>query len=226
MTKSNTATENKARLATIAPAAFAEGTGMAKLSTALAAAFKGRSTGTWDIEKNKAVPSPFFALVYAEYMAGGLAALMPQFGNLPEAEAIAAARKVIADSERGEAAKTALATLRQRWKRALDRAGIQTPRPKADNAPKAKTGDKTRAGQGKPEAKPQTNVEKAAAQYMPPAEKTRDAVVGYIRLQMANMIREVEKFNVHGKKIGQAGMPVEILGDLCDWQERAKKWTF
>jgi hypothetical protein len=234
MKKINIAAENKARLATIAPAAYNEGSAMSALGKVLQAAFKGRSTGTWDTATNKAVPSAYFTLCYGEYQAGSLAVMLPQFGNMSEADAIKAARLIIADPKRGEAANTALAAIRQRWGRGLQRAGIETPRPKSKEAVEAATKAREEAakkraaksGQGKADpAKPST-FEQQAAKFMPPSEKTREALVAYARLQIANMIREIEKFNQHAAKVKTPAMPSNVIGDICDLQDRAKKWVF
>lgn len=230
MTKqTNIAAENKARLATIAPAAFKEGSAMTALATVLQAAFKGRSTGKWDSEKNKAVPSPYFSLCYEEYKAGSLAVMLPQFGNMTEADAIAAARKVIADPKRGDAANTALASIRQRWGRGLQRAGIQTPRPKestaTDKATKAREATKAGQGAAKPEAK-ESAIVAEAKKLAPPSEFSRETDVAWLRETIARMIVRVERFNQHASKVKSDGMPVNIMGDLMDLQDRAKKWVF
>lgn len=223
------AIENKARLATIAPAAFREGSAMTALATVLQAAFKGRSLGKWDSDKNKAIPSPFFGLVYEEYKSGSLAQMLPQFGNMTEADAIAAARKVIADPKRGEAANTALASIRQRFKRGLDRAGIATPRPKegASTAKAAKAREATKAGQG--DAKPdkaESAIVAEAKKLAPPSEYNRETDVAWLRETIARMIMRVEKYNQHAHKVKGAAMPSNIIGDICDLQDRAKKWVF
>lgn len=227
--KTNIAAENKLRLSTIAPAAFKEGTAMSQLAKVLQAAFKGRSTGTWDGDKNKAVPSPFFSLVYEEYKAGSLAVMLPQFGNMGEADAIAAARKVIADPKRGEAANAALASIRQRFKRGLDRAGIATPRPKesASTAKATKAREATKAGQGatKPD-KSESAIVAEAKKLAPPSEYNRETDVAWLRETIARMIMRVEKYNQHAHKVKGAAMPSNIIGDICDLQDRAKKWVF
>lgn len=234
--KTNIAAENKARLATIAPAAFREGSTMAALAAALKIAFKSRSTGTWDSAKNKPVPSAFYLAAYEEYKAGSLATMLPQFGNMAEADAIKAARDVIADPKRSAAAKAALSAIRMRWMRALERAGIQTPRPKTEEAKanaakakaKAKAGNKVKAGQGETKPAQPSAFEQQAAKFMPPSEKTRESVIAYARLQLANIEREFEALNQKAAKAKDPAraIPSQIMGDIEDWRRIAKAWTF
>jgi hypothetical protein len=225
-------TAEQAKLgAAVAVAARNEATGMAAVAVSLQAAFKGRKLGVANADGSKSA-SPFYLAIQSDYYAGCLSTMLPRFGNMPEGEAITAAKAVIADRKRSEADNKALASARQRWCRALDRAGIPSPVAKspeqtAKAAAARAAGNKVKAGQGAAKVDKSESAALAAAKpFIPPSEKTRESVVAFIRENVARLLLEVEKCNQRAAKTKSPAMPVNILGDLMDLQDRAKKWVF
>lgn len=226
------AADNAKRFDSVETAARTESSGMTAMAKALQTAFAGRKLGTakWVDGASKFTASPFYLEVQRAYYIGALSVMLPGADNLPDNEKRAKAIEVLDNRKRSDAEKTMLAALRQRWKRAMDRAGLQSPVAKDPNATAkaaaTRATNRTNAGQGET-AKPQPSaLEQAAAKYMPSGEKNRENCVAFLRAQIANMIREVEVTNQRLIKVKSPAIPSNILGDLEDLQERAKKWVF
>lgn len=214
----------------VAMAARNEASSMASVALAIQAACKGRKLGIAKADGSKGA-APFYLAMQAGYYAGCLSTMLPRFGNMPETGAIEAAYAVIADKKRGKAENTALAACRQRWNRALARAGIASPIAKTpEQTEKAKTsrakGNATNAGQGKAAEPTESAIVSEAKKLAPPSEYNRETDVAWLRETIARMIVRIERFNQHSSKTKSNGMPVNIIGDLMDLQDRAKKWVF
>ena len=210
-------------LALVAPAAYAEAVNAMAAAQAVASALKG-----YKLTKGDGKPSDRFEEVRLAYLAGYCAPRLPGSGNLDRDAALDKARKVIADPKRGDEANKVIASGRQGFKRCLERAGIASPAANGGSSNgKAKGGDKTNAGQGKPDATPSKTVEvtREAAKALPPVKPNRENVVEYIRVGLAQMALCIDKANQAAAKSKGPAVPPQIQSAIEDWRTTAKAWV-
>lgn len=192
------------RLGIIAPLAFKGAITRSTVVEAIKLAV-GNAPRGYNYAKPKPAHKTFtatLALARAEFVAGWLAGLLPEFGNMPEADAIAATRTVIANAavdakkikasqtgRRSPAQERAYATARQYASEVLKAAGYAPAAPS-----KTPKGGKRAPHQNNGGPNAQTDAQEALdADKLTKTAMTKEIALAHIDTQAASLLGFVKK---------------------------------